>query len=65
MFLSSNIETEGGENMAGINAEHSIYNQLMDVMERLEKMETASAEMKLAHREERDHSTGKEDNCSG
>lgn len=40
--------------MAGINAEHSIYNQLMDVMERLEKMETASAEMKLAHREERE-----------
>ena len=38
MFLSSNIETEGGENMAVINAEHSIYNQLMDVMERLEKM---------------------------
>ncbi|MBO4318396.1 MAG: hypothetical protein J5855_09025, partial [Mailhella sp.] len=39
--------------MAKFEAERSIYNQLMDVMERLEKMEAVSEKVKLAHKEER------------
>lgn len=39
--------------MAKFEAERSIYNQLMDVMERLEKMEAAAEKVKLAHKEER------------
>ena len=44
--------------MAKFEAERSIYNQLMDVMERLEKMEAASEKVKLAHKEGRAHNIG-------
>ena len=47
----SNIKSEGGETMAGMNVERNIFNHLMEVMDRLEKVERESKKQHQADQE--------------